>query len=66
MSRYKVHVQLLRWYEVIVLADSPEEAVDKAELLSPRQIQSRGKRLRVETGLADVASVELAEKKSSA
>jgi hypothetical protein len=59
MVRYRIRVQLIRWYELIVLADSPEEASSKAEALSPRQIIARGKAVRTETGLADPASLEL-------
>jgi hypothetical protein len=36
-----------------------EEAIEKAETSSPRQILTRGKPLRTGTGLADSASVEL-------
>ena len=46
----------------IVLADSSEEAVAKAEALSPRQITSRGKCVQTEPGLADPASVEAIER----
>jgi hypothetical protein len=47
---------------LIVPAESPEEAVAKAEALSPRQITSRGKRVQTESGLADPASVEVIER----
>jgi hypothetical protein len=63
MNHYRVRVQLLRWYEIIVSADSSNEAIEKAEALSPRQIQTRGKQLRIETGLADSSSVELTSDK---
>jgi len=43
VARYRLRVQLIHWYELIVLADSSEDAVTKAEALSPRQIVSRGK-----------------------
>ena len=61
MARYRIRVQLIRWYELIVLADSPEEASGKVEALSPRQIIARGKAVRTETGLADPASLEVIE-----
>jgi hypothetical protein len=61
VARYRLRVQLIHWYEVIVSADSPEEAVAKGEALSPRQITSRGKRVQTESGLADPASVEVIE-----
>lgn len=63
MARYRLRVQLIYWYELILLADSPEEAVAKAEALSPRQIIARGRRVRIETGLADPASVKAVERK---
>jgi hypothetical protein len=63
MSYYRVRVQLLQWYEITVSADSPDEAIERAESLSPRSIQARGKHLRTETGLADSSSVELAPEK---
>jgi hypothetical protein len=59
MVRYRIRVQLVRWYELIVLADSPEEASSKVEALSPRQIIARGRPIRTETGLADPASLEV-------
>jgi len=58
----RLRVQLIHWYELIVPADSSEEAVAKAEALSPRQITSRGKRVQTEPGLADPASVEVIER----
>jgi hypothetical protein len=63
MKYYQVRVQLLRWYQIVVSADSPSQAIEKAESLSPRQIQARGKQLRIETGLADSSSVELTSEK---
>ena len=63
MARYRIRVQLIRWYELIVLADSPEEALSKVEALSPRQIVARGKAHRTETGLADPASLEVIERR---
>ena len=62
MARYRLRVQLIHWYELIVPADSSEEAVAKAEALSSRQITSRGKRVQTEPGLADPASVEVIER----
>ena len=59
MVRYCIRVQLIHWYELIVLADSPKEASSKVEALSPRQIIARGKAVRTETGLADLASLEV-------
>lgn len=59
MARYRLRIQLIHWYELIVTADSPDDAVPNAEALSPKQIAGRGKQIEVETGLADPASVEL-------
>ena len=61
MARYRIRVQLIRCDELIVLADSPEGASRKVEALSPRQIVARGKAVRMETGLADRASLEVIE-----
>jgi hypothetical protein len=58
MGRYRVRVQLVQWYEVIVSARSPEDAITKAESLTPARIQARGKRVEAETGLADPDSLE--------
>ena len=63
MARYRIRVQVIRWYELTVLAESPEEASSKVEALSPHQIISRGKTVRTETGLADPASLEVIERK---
>jgi hypothetical protein len=63
VARYRLRVQLISWYELIVPADSAEDAVPNAEALSPRQIAARGKRVETETGLADPASVELIDDK---
>ena len=63
MAHYRIRVQLIHWYEVIVQADSAEEASSKVEALSPRQIMARGKVVRTETGLADPASLEVIERK---
>jgi hypothetical protein len=60
---YRIHVQLIHWYEVAVRTDSAEEASSKVEALSPRQIMARGKAVRTETGLADPASFEVIERK---
>ncbi len=62
MARYRLRVQLIHWYELMVLADSSEDAVTKAEALSPRQIVSRGKCVQTEPGLADPGSVEIVER----
>ena len=58
MAQYRVKVQVVTWYEVIVPAGSNEEAISKAEALRPNQITSRGVRGKVETGLANPDSVE--------
>jgi hypothetical protein len=63
MARYRIRVQLIHWYELTVQADSPQEASNKVEALSPRQIMARGKVVRSETGLADPASPEVIERK---
>ena len=63
MPRYRVRVQLIHWYEVVVMTDSAESALEHAEALSPKQILARGKRARSEAGLADPASVEIIEDK---
>jgi hypothetical protein len=63
MARYRIRVQLIRWYELTMQADSPEETSSKVEALSPRQIMARGKVVRTETGLSDPASLELIERK---
>ena len=62
MARYRLRLQLIHWYELIVPADSSRDAVAKAEALSPRQITSRGKCVQTEPGLADPASVEVIER----
>ena len=62
MARYRLRLQLIHWYELIVRADSSEEAVAEAEALSPRQITSGGKCVQTEPGLADPASVEVVER----
>lgn len=63
MAHYRLRVQLINWYELIVSADSAEDAVPKAEALSPRQIAARGKRIQMETGLADPGSVKVVDEK---
>jgi hypothetical protein len=63
MARYRIRVQLIHWYELTVQADSPEEASSKVEALSPRQIMTRGKAVRSETGLSDRASLEVIERR---
>jgi hypothetical protein len=50
VARYRLRVQLIHWYELIVPADSSRDAVAKAEALSPRQITSRGKCVQTEPG----------------
>jgi hypothetical protein len=62
MARYRIRVQVIRWYELTVLADSPQEASNKVEAFSPRQIIARGKAVRTETGLADPASLEVIDR----
>ena len=57
MVRYRIRVQLIHWYELIVLADSPGETSSKVEALSPRQIIARRKAVRTETGLAGPVEV---------
>lgn len=61
MSKYRVRVQLVKWYEIVVNAPSADDAVARAEALRPRQIHSRGKRITAETGLTDPDSAELVE-----
>lgn len=61
MSKYRVRIQLVKWYEVVVTALSPDDAIAKAEALPPRRIHTRGKRITAETGLADPDSTELVE-----
>ena len=63
MAHYRIRVQLINWYEVVVQADAAEEASSNVEALSPRQIMARGKVVRTETGLADPASLEVIERK---
>jgi hypothetical protein len=63
MARYRLRVQLVHWYELILPSASGEDAVVKAEALSPRQISARGRCVQVETGLADPASAEAVESK---
>lgn len=57
MSRYRVRVQLIEWYEVAVAGVSRKQAIAEAEELSPLTISRRGKLLSTETGLADGASI---------
>jgi hypothetical protein len=59
MAHYRIHIQLIHWYELAVQTDSAEEASNQVEALSPRQIMARGKAVRTETGLADPASFEI-------
>jgi hypothetical protein len=64
MSRYSVKVQLVKWFEIVVNAPTPEDAVTRAEGLRPDQIKARGKRLHAETGLADPDSTKEIEGES--
>jgi hypothetical protein len=59
MAQYRVSVQVVTWYDIIVAADFPEQAITKAEALRPRQIIKRGTRKATETGLAKPDSVTL-------
>jgi hypothetical protein len=59
MSRYRVRVQLLEWYEVAVDGGSFKDALAKAEELSPPAIRQRGKHLSTETGLAASTAIAL-------
>jgi hypothetical protein len=61
MSRYVVRVQLVKWFEIVVNARSPEEALVRAETLKPARICARGKPVHAETGLADPESPRLVE-----
>jgi hypothetical protein len=61
MSRYVVRVQLVKWFEIVVNAESPKEALDRAETLKPARICERGKELYAETGLADPESLRLVD-----
>lgn len=61
MSRYIVRVQLVKWFEIVVNARSPEEALRRAESLKPARIRARGKKIHAETGLADPESTRLVE-----
>jgi len=58
MSRYSVRVQLVKWFEIVVNAASPNEAINRAENLRPEQIKARGKAISAETGLADPDSAQ--------
>jgi hypothetical protein len=61
MSRYRVRVQIIEWYELVISADSIDGAVDIAESMRPSRIRLFGKRLRDQTGLADFNSVKILE-----
>jgi hypothetical protein len=58
MNSYSVRVQVVVWYEVIVKARSPDDVIACAEGLKPTHIQSAGKPVQAETGLADPDSVK--------
>jgi hypothetical protein len=57
MSRYRVRVQLIEWYEVTVEGASLKDALAAAEELSPPAIRQRGQPLSTATGLADSTSI---------
>lgn len=57
MNSYRVRVQVVTWYEVVVQGRSSNEAIASAEGLTPTHIQSTGNLVETETGLADPASV---------
>jgi hypothetical protein len=57
MSRYRVRVQLIEWYEVALDEGSLKQAIAEAEHLPPPVIRKRGKYLSTTTGLADSVSV---------
>ena len=59
MSRYRLRVQLIEWYEVALDAGSLNQAIAEAEQLPPSAIRKRGKYLSTTTGLADSVSVAL-------
>jgi len=61
MTQYRVKIQVVTWYELIVQAGSRDEAIAKAESTRPAQIEARGTRIDLETGLANPESVELIE-----
>jgi hypothetical protein len=63
-SRYVVRVQLVKWFEIVVNAESPEEALRRAEALSPARIRARGKEVHAETGLADPESARILQNRS--
>jgi hypothetical protein len=63
MPHYRLRVQLIHWYGLIVPADSSEAAIAKVEALAPRQIVARGRRVHTKTGLADPSSVQMIERK---
>jgi hypothetical protein len=62
MHNYRVRVQIVTWYEVVVQARSPNDAIAHAEGLQAAHIQSTGEPVEAQTGLADPESVELVEK----
>jgi hypothetical protein len=57
MNSYRIRVQVVTWYELIVQGNSRDEAIAIAEGLGPMLIQSTGTLVETETGLADPASV---------
>jgi hypothetical protein len=58
MNSYSVRVQVVIWYEVVVQARSPDDVIAHAESLKPTHIQSAGKQVQAETGLADPDTVK--------
>jgi hypothetical protein len=58
MSRYRVRVQLITWYEIAVNAQSAGDAYARAETLRPNAIRTRGKQISEVTGLADPFSLQ--------
>jgi len=58
MNSYRVRVQVVTWFEVVVQGRSRDEAIASAEGLAPLHIQSTGSLVATETGLADPASVQ--------
>ncbi len=61
MNNYRVRVQVVVWYEIIVQARSRNDAIANAEGLQPADIQAAGEPVETETGLADPESVRAIE-----
>jgi hypothetical protein len=57
MNSYRVRVQVVIWYELVVSARSRSDVIANAERLNPAHIQAEGKPVEAETGLADPESV---------